>query len=150
MRRMTSSAVRLLLTGFVIAVLPASASATDIYFGMVGAIRGQTARVTIVDVAENDHTCPGRLGLYNAAGRSLASKDFTIADGEAAFLDLALEALQRGERFQIRGAVEVANCAESELIATFELYNTRTGVTTLILGHPQQFYEVRALDANTL
>ena len=138
-----STTVRLLLTGFVIALMAAPASATDIYFGMAGLARGQTARVSIVDVAENAHTCSGRLGIYSPAGIPLASKEFRIRAGESAFLDLIFVDLRRGERLQIRGGVEVANCAESKLIATFEFYENATGVTTLILGHPQQFYEVR-------
>ena len=142
MRRKKSTTVRLLLTGFVIAAIAAPASATDIYFGMVGMARGQTASVHIVDVAENLHTCIGRLGVYSPLGIPLATKDFRIGSGEAASLDFIPGELRRGERFQIRGGVVVANCAESDLIATVELFETATGVTTLILGHPQQFYEV--------
>ena len=116
-------------------------------FGMIGIVRGQTARLNMVNLGGPDTRCQAEVMFLDSEGNTLAEHGIIIIGGTSASLDLNADALGSPDtfgRFQIRVMValggpdtkggEVRACTNN-LIPTLEIFNNASGQTTIIL-HP--------------
>jgi hypothetical protein len=118
-------------------------------FGMVGIVRGQTARLNVVKIGNPDEIpCEVTLQFLDSEGNTLAERDIIIIGGKAASLDLDATELggpdTREGRVQIRAVMktlggpdtkgtDVATCGDN-LLSTLEIFDNRTAQTTAILN----------------
>lgn len=126
-------------------------SGTDVGngFGMVGIAQGQTARLNVVNIGNPDELpCEVALQFLDGEGNTLAEQGIIIIGGKAASLDLDAAELggpdTRAGRVQIRALMKVlggpdtkntdgATCGDY-LLSTLEIFDSRTGQTTVILN----------------
>lgn len=105
-------------------------------------VTGQALRINAVNIGDPQITpCPVDLDIRNAAGETLAQRRVALAGGEATALDLSVSDPE--ERVQLRATGERAkDRLVKESCGTFlfsvEIYDLATGVTTLIMGDPDE------------
>ena len=126
-----SIVLSLFLAALAIIGTTAQALAANATFGMIGITRGQTARLNVVDIKDNAHSCLLTLEFHDANGDILASDELEFLPGEAVFLDYTDPDLKRGERVQIRGGTK-GLCLDSVLIMTLEVFDIGTGRTIVV------------------
>ncbi len=121
-------------------------------FGMVGVVRGQTARLNAANLGGPDtHPCAMKVMFVDDQGNSLLEDRSMIIDGgKSAFLDLNADALggpdtRPGERFQIRAAVNTLGGPDTKgrcrqtIRLTLEVFDNDTGKTmAVIVGTPNE------------
>lgn len=136
---------------------PVAGPSSDFSFGMVGLVRGETARLNVVNIgaATGYHIpCVLLLAFVDSQGKVLKQTFVSLQSGKAALLDLTvndemLEAHRDGDnddapqRIAIRGigynpllgpaAIPVP--LSCNLLPTLELFDTRSGRTRVILEH---------------
>jgi hypothetical protein len=125
--------------------------------GMVGIVRGQTARLNAVRIDDPNTTppddsgraCTAELSLLDGTGNVLTRSMESLAAGHSAFLDFAIDDpnARPGQRQQLRAVLRAVPpdtgdrrgrafppdpCAG--LVATLEVFQSETGETTVILN----------------
>jgi hypothetical protein len=131
-----------------IASTPAWALLPAVHTGMFGVIRGQVARVSLVNLAER-----GALPIVvdvqfvDVVGHVFAHDTKTVNPGQADFLDFAFNSfLVDGNRVEIRVVISEHNppsdirahdpAADKNLVTSIEVFDAETGKTTFILHNP--------------
>jgi hypothetical protein len=114
--------------------------------GIIGIIKGQTARLNLVNVGDSNiippGPCRGTLSFLDDAGNLLTATDISLEIGQAAFADLNADAVSFRGRLQLRGVVRfsavdpaLANpCANTRL--TLEIFDNRNFETTALAPEP--------------
>jgi hypothetical protein len=118
---------------------------TDVGNGMVGLVRGQTARLNTVNLGGPDtRPCEVELMFFDDQGNPLAARGIIIIGGKSDFLDLNADALggpdtRPGDRFQIRAQVVIPpGPCRGTTIPTLEIFDNDTGKTTVFVGNPDE------------
>lgn len=107
--------------------------------GMVGIIRGQVARLNVVNTAMPGSQSTARMGIWqNPRSELLAQETFSLEPGASAFLDLDWDAVGSGNesRHQVRAMVTVLDDADSACVVTVEVFEKDTGKTTVFMEVP--------------
>lgn len=149
----------LLLALPLLAPSPADALKEVDTFGMVGIVRGQAARLNVVnaramvDPGDRSNPCPVELGFVDGKGRSLGRATAALLPGQASFFDVFFDAFDDAgpaSRLQVRGfVIEDGRVAPdigdrtgrmgadpcAALLPSVEVYDVATGASTLVL-HP--------------
>ncbi len=105
--------------------------------GMVGIVRGQTARLNVVNIpnSRKPQSCDVKLRFFDAAGTRLAESAETLEPNQAAFLDFNGDTLDIGvgQRAEIRAVVvrvhppnPIKPC-NSLVMPTLEIFDNATG-----------------------
>jgi hypothetical protein len=116
--------------------------------GIIGIIKGQTARLNLVNVGDPNTIPPGpcrsTLSFFDGAGNLLtASTEVRLEIGQATFVDLNADALTLGGRLLVRGVAQFAPppdptllnpCANTRL--TLEIFNNKNFETTAFAPEP--------------
>jgi hypothetical protein len=116
--------------------------------GIIGIIKGQTARLNLVNVGDPNiippGPCRGTLSFFDGAGNLLsASTDVSLEIGQATFDDLNADALTFRGRLLVRGVAQFAPppdptvldpCANTRL--TLEIFNNKNFETTAFAPEP--------------
>src|SRR5262245_241767 len=137
---------RLALSIFVLIAASAfSADQTDEKVaGIIGIIKGQTARLNIVNIGDSNGIppgpCKGTLTYESAEGNLLGiSKDVSLEVGQADFLDLNADTLTFTGRQSLVGTVDFPPSdpdPSSNTIVTLELFNNRNLRTEAFAPEP--------------
>lgn len=115
--------------------------------GMVGIIRGETARLSVLNAEDlvTIHPEPKlvELKILDAAGNVLARSSQMVAPGQAVFLDLDPSVTTPGlsagaARLQIRGVVTPGS---SPCVSTLEIFDN-TSMRTTVLLHGNTVHEM--------
>jgi hypothetical protein len=123
-------------------------SGTDVGngFGLVGIVRGQTARLNAVNLGGPDtRPCEVEMTFFDDQGDPLAERGIIIIGGKSASLDLSADQLggpdtRPGERFQLRAVVKALGGPDTKLqckeviVTTLEVFDNETGRTTVLLN----------------
>lgn len=133
-----------ILAGMAALVLadPVWAYSWDVDFGMVGIVRGQTARLNVVNTSEWPHrSCELALLFFDHTGKRIVVWDqFELAAGQARHLDLNADSLElaSGERAQVRARVSFEGRGRGkdivcqQVVATEEVYDNDTKKTQIL------------------
>jgi hypothetical protein len=110
-------------------------------FGTVGIVRGQIARLSVVNAFRN-LPVQVELMIIDSQGETLAKSVQTLELGEATYLDLDADTIlsQPKERTEIRAAVRGSKMQdkllEDDFIPTFEVFVRATGKTIALYALP--------------
>ena len=110
----------------------------------VGLASSETAQINVVNTASNSSSgtaasCTGAIQFLNASGKAIGTAtSFTAASGVIQSVSLPFASVgATGTRTEIRGAITRTDTLNSgvpcSLEATFETYDTSTGVTHVYL-----------------
>lgn len=122
---------------------PQFASQVVSIFGMIGISHSETARLNLVNIDDPNvisiipNLCQAQLRFLDEAGGILAKSDVSLLNGQARYLDLAREKIPGiFPRVQIRAEVATLDnpviASPATCVATIEIYNSRTGQTTVL------------------
>lgn len=125
-------------------------------FGMVGIVRGQAARLNVVntflppDIGDRSGSCQVELGFVDGEGRSLGRTMAALMPGQASFFDVFFDVFDdtaAASRLQIRAVIkaQVPDVGDRPggrgadpcggLLPSVEVYDVATGASMLVL-HP--------------
>ncbi|NJD69106.1 MAG: hypothetical protein FIA90_10750 [candidate division NC10 bacterium] len=159
-----------LLAGLLLALPLLAASPADAFkevdarpvdmFGMVGIVRGQAARLDVVnaramvDPGDRSSPCQVEFGFVDGQGRSLGRATAALQPGQASFFDVFFDAFDDAgpaSRLQVRGFIidggravapdigdrtgRMGDDPCAALLPSVEVYDVATGASTLVL-HP--------------
>ena len=143
----TFTVVALLAAALVVSHRASAFQGSDarVLFGPVGIGVGQGARLNVYSIGNpNDMPWSFTVRIFNTRGEVVQERAFRVAPGAIGSLEIALENQERlpvdrlGRR-TLRAEIVGFNPQPdppSSYAATFEVYNQRTGRTTLLLGGP--------------
>jgi hypothetical protein len=143
--------VMALLTSFVALLAPIPAKAADQtdekVAGIIGIIRGQTARLNLVNIGDPSIIPPGpcvsRLTFLDGANNLLGAAVLSLAPGQASFADLNADLVGIRGRIEIHGIAHFAPnpdptlddpCANTRL--TLEVFDNKSMQTTAFAPEP--------------
>src|SRR5689334_17318109 len=147
MRRVVTIAVLgLAASGLGVPQMPLPFSRT-LTFGMVGLAGGQVARLNVLNPGGAGDTCISELSFLDGNAGTLKFYAAQIASGKSIYVDLDRADIDTGtDRVQIRAVVRTRPAsadagqprtpvlaASCTIIPTLEVFNKRTGRTTVIL-----------------
>jgi len=149
LRLVRSSIVVALLAGPVMVFSPGAlasqASEAKVQFGPVGIGVGQGARLNVYAIGNpNDMPWSFSVQVVNSRGEVVQQRTFRVVPGAIGSFEIALDDAERlpadrlGRR-TLRAEIVGFNPQPdppSSYVATFEIYNRRTGRTTVLLGGP--------------
>ena len=104
--------------------------------GIVTIVRGQSARLNVVNAATNSTNVRALGALTANPGEVLAQSKFTLQPGISAFIAVNRDSVQttyHGNSLPIRGEVTLIEDPDSACIATLEVFDNNTGKTTLLV-----------------
>lgn len=120
-------------------------------FGMIGISHTETARLNLVNIDDPKviyiipNLCQAQLRFLDETGKVLTKSDVALPNGQAGHLDLSREKIPRlDSRVQIRAEVATldspAMASAANCIATIEIFNSRTGQTTVLYPAAPQLF----------
>ena len=119
-----------LITNHVQAFRP---TAVEFNFGMIGITRGQTARLSMLNLGREPINLS--LNFTDSAGRLIKRSFEVVEGGHAIFLDLTPGTVDDvAGRFQIHASIEAFGDAGRKIIPTLEVFDNDTGRTQVALG----------------
>ena len=114
--------------------------------GIVGIVRGQTARLNLVNIGDSSSVpgpCLSRLTFLDQANNLLGAAVLTLGPGQGRFVDLDADTLGMRGRVEIRGIAHFAPnpeptqpdpCTKTRL--TLEVFDNKTMQTTVLAPEP--------------
>lgn len=124
-------------------------------FGMVGIVRGQAARLNVVntftppDVGDRPGSCQVELGFVDGEGRSLGRTTAALMPGQASFFDVFFDVFDdtaAASRLQVRAVIRAQAPDIGDrpgrsgadpcggLLPSVEVYDVATGASMLFLN----------------
>ena len=111
-------------------------TAVEFNFGMIGITRGQTARLSMLNLGREPINLS--LNFTDSTGRLIKRSFETVEGGHAIFLDLTPGTVDDvAGRFQIHASIEASGGggdARRQIIPTLEIFDNETGRTQVALG----------------
>ena len=111
-------------------------TAVEFNFGMIGITRGQTARLSMLNLGREPINLS--LNFTDSAGRLIKRSFETVEGGHAIFLDLTPGTVDDvAGRLQIHASIEASGGrggAGRQIIPTLEVFDNDTGRTRVALG----------------
>jgi hypothetical protein len=127
-------------------VLKAADQTDEKVAGIVGIVRGQTARLNLANITDASTPlgpCVSRLTFLDGANNLLGAAVLSLAPGQGRFIDLNADTLSIRGRVEIRGMAHFAPnpdptqpdpCAQTRL--TLEVFDNKTMQTTVFAPEP--------------
>lgn len=120
-------------------------------FGMIGISLTETARLNLVNIDDPriiniiPNLCQAQLRFLDGTGKVLTKSDVALSNGQAGHLDLPREKIPSLDaRVEIRAEVATLDspvpASAANCVATIEIFNSRTGQTTVLYPAAPQLY----------